>query len=157
LFNARALVLVALIALTIFSVLPTSIAQAADLLIEKPWARASIGISRPAAVYLTIQNNGVETDILTMVKTPVAEMSEVHKSEVKDGIARMSPAGQVEIAAGSSINLEPGGLHIMLMKLKQPVKKGDSISMILLFENAGPIDVVVPVYGIGASGPNSTD
>lgn len=155
--NARALVLVALIALTTVSVLSSSIAQASDLLIEKPWARASIGISRPAAVYLTIQNNGVETDVLTMVKTPVAEMSEVHKSEVKDGIARMSPAGQVEIAAGSSINLEPGGLHIMLMKLKQPVKKGDSISMTLLFENAGPIDVVVPVCGIGASGPNSTD
>ena len=145
--------------IAIIAVLLTSAADvyASDLVVEKPWARASIGVSRPTAVYLTIRNGGAVTDVLTMVTTPAAGMAEVHKSEVKDGLARMSPAGNVEVSAGTTAILEPGGLHIMLMELKNPLKKGETISMTLHFENAGPVDVAVPVYGIAASGPKFSD
>ena len=140
-----------------FLILPVFATQASDLVVEEPWARASIGVSRPAAVYLSIRNEGVVSDVLTEIKTPAANLAEIHKSEVKDGLARMSITGPLEILAGSTVNLEPGGLHIMLMKLKRPLKKGDTVSMTLLFKNSGVIEVAVPVYGIGASGPVSQD
>lgn len=140
-----------------FSFFPVFATQASDLVVVEPWARASIGVSRPAAAYLSIRNEGIAADVLTDIKTPAANLAEIHKSEVKDGLARMSPSGPVEVLAGSTVHLEPGGLHIMLMKLKRPLKKGDTISMTLFFENSGAVEVTVPVYGIGASRPVSQE
>lgn len=124
-----------------------------EVTIEASWARASIGTSRPAAAYLTIRNEGSEPAVLTSVKTSVSELAEVHETTMTDGIARMGPAGAVEIPAGSEVVLKPGGRHVMLMNLKQPLKEGEKFTLTLTFKGAGPIDVSVPVLGIGASGP----
>jgi hypothetical protein len=124
-----------------------------DLIIETPWARASIGMSRPAAAYITIRNEGKTTDILTGIETTVSAKSEVHKMEMKNGVASMGPAGPVEIPANGSVKLAPGGLHIMLMKLQQPLRKDDRFSMTLIFKDAGRVDISVPIYSVGASGP----
>lgn len=125
-----------------------------DVIIEGPWARASIGTSRPAAAYLSIRNEGSEPVSLTQVSTPVSKIAEVHESTMSDGIARMGPAGDVVIPAGSEVVLKPGGLHVMMMKLKQPLKKGEKFSMTLTFKKIGSVDVVLPILGVGASGPN---
>ncbi|MEG9862643.1 MAG: copper chaperone PCu(A)C [Parvularculales bacterium] len=125
-----------------------------DMVIEQPWARASIGISRPSAAFLTIKNTGRTSDVLTDIRTPVAGLAELHKTEIKDGVAGMGPAGRVEIPAEGAVILAPGGHHIMLMMLQQPLKKGDHFPMTLLFEEAGPIDVIVRVQGVGAAGPD---
>lgn len=124
-----------------------------DLIIETPWARASIGMSRPAAAYITIRNEGKTTDILTGIETTVSAKSEVHKMKMKNGVASMGPAGPVEIPANGSVKLAPGGLHIMLMKLQQPLRKDDRFSMTLIFKDAGRVDISVPIYSVGASGP----
>jgi len=124
-----------------------------DLIIETPWARASIGMSRPAAAYITIRNEGKTTDILTGIETTVSAKSEVHKMEMKNGVASMGPAGPVKIPANGSVKLAPGGLHIMLMKLQQPLRKDDRFSMTLIFKDAGRVDISVPIYSVGASGP----
>ncbi|WP_340151962.1 copper chaperone PCu(A)C [uncultured Sneathiella sp.] len=127
--------------------------QLGDLIIETPWARASIGMSRPAAAYVTIRNEGQTTDILTGIETTVSAMPEVHRMEMKNGVASMGPAGPVEIPANGSVKLAPGGLHVMLMKLQQPLRKGDQFSMTLIFKDAGRVDISVPIYSVGASGP----
>lgn len=139
----------------IFFALPVSAdsTRVGDLIIESPWARASIGTSRPAAAYMTIRNVGKSADVLFGVETSVSGMSEVHKMEMKDGVANMGPAGPIEIPAGAVVELAPGGLHVMLMKLQKPLKKGEGFSMTLVFEKAGRINIAVPIYGIGASGP----
>lgn len=139
----------------IFSALPVSAdsMRVGDLVIESPWARASIGTSRPAAAYMTIRNVGKSADVLLEVETSVSGMSEVHKMEMKDGVATMGPVGPIEIPAGAVVELAPGGLHVMLMKLQKPLKNGEGFSMTLVFEKAGRIDMAVPIYGIGASGP----
>ena len=124
-----------------------------NMAIVAPWARASIGTSRPAAAYLTILNEGSKPDVLVSATTSVSGMAEVHQMTMTDGIARMEPAGAVDIPAGREVALKPGGLHVMLMKLKQPLKEGEKFTLILIFENAGPVGVSVPVLGIGASGP----
>jgi copper(I)-binding protein len=125
-----------------------------DLVVEMPWARASIGTSRPAAAYLTIKNEGLSADTLLGVKTDAAATPEVHKMEMRDGIANMGPSGPVEVPAQGIVTLAPGGMHVMLRNLNHPLKKGEYFSMTLIFEKEGQINIVVPIYSIGASGPD---
>ncbi len=136
----------------------SSVALAEDprigsLVIEKPWARASIGTSRPAAAYLTIRNEGGESDTLLTVRTPLSGKSEVHATTNDNGVMRMGPAGPVEIPAGGEVSLAPGGLHIMMMKLQAPLIKGESIEITLEFQRTGEITVTAPIYGPGATRP----
>lgn len=95
----------------IFSALPVSAepTRVGDLVIESPWARASIGTSRPAAAYMTIRNVGKSADVLFGVETSVSGKSEVHKVELKDGVATMGPVDLVEIPAGAVVELAPEG------------------------------------------------
>ena len=148
------LVLTAFIVLV--SVIPASAetVRVGDLVIETPWARASIGTSRPTAAYLTIRNEGGGPDVLTGIETPVAIMAEVHKMEMKDGVSKMGPAGPIEIPSGGSVRLAPGGLHVMLMKLRQPLQKGEHFVMALIFKKAGRVEVNVPIQGVGATSLN---
>lgn len=123
------------------------------MVVEAPWARASIVTSLPSAAYLTIHNEGTSGDVLIGIQTSVAGKADVHTMTMTDGVARMGVAGAVEIPAGNKVELKPGGMHIMLMKLAQPLEKGKSFSMTLRFEKAGNITLTVPVLGIGATGP----
>lgn len=121
--------------------------------IVKPWARASLGTSRPVAAYLTIRNEGVETDTLVMVRTPLSGKAEVHSMTNDNGVIRMRPAGLVDIPASGVVLLAPGGLHIMMMKLHSPLVKGESIEITLEFKRDGEFTVTAPIYGLGAGRP----
>ena len=143
--------------ITIMTLTGPSLAQEqarfGDLVIEQPWARASIGVSRPAAAYLTIRNEGKESDTLLAVRTPLSGKAEVHDMTNNNGVMRMGPAGPVQIPAGGEVSLAPGGLHIMMMKLQAPLIKGENIEVTLEFERAGKITVTAPIYGPGETQP----
>src|SRR3546814_16191848 len=97
-------------------------------------ARASIGTARPAAAYGTLVNTGSEAMRLVAVETPVAGRAETHRT-VRDGdVMRMEPAEIVEVPAGAQVEFAPGGLHILLMDLTQPLTKGDSFPINLRFD-----------------------
>jgi copper(I)-binding protein len=121
--------------------------------IESPWARASIGRTRPAAAYFTIRNKGTVPDRLMAVANPSAGMISIHRTKHEGGVMRMSPAGPIEIPPGQSVTLKPGGLHVMMMKLRSPLRKGQTTELELTFERAGKIKVPVPIFGPGAPGP----
>jgi periplasmic copper chaperone A len=126
-----------------------------DVVVENAWARASIGTSRPGAAYLEIRNSGDEAIALIGLKTEIAMMSEVHRTSTDvNGVSSMAPAGEIEISPGETVQLKPGGLHGMLMKLKRPMKKGDSFVLILVFADGGELPVQVPVLGVAARGPD---
>lgn len=134
--------------------LPVSAAEkGATIQIEKPWARASIIQSRPAAAYLTIVNRGGKTDRLLSVSSPVAEKVSIHLTEMIDGVMRMSPVHSIPLGPGERAALRPGGLHLMLMKLRAPLRKGDKLPLTLIFEVAGKMDVQALILGPGAKGP----
>ncbi len=140
------------------SILPTSFASAekvsdGPLVIEAPWARASIGTKRPAVVFLNIRNQGDAADVLTAVETPVSGRASVHRSQITNGIASMTMAGPVKIPANSEVRLAPGGLHIMLMMLKKTLVKGKDFSLTLVFKKTGRVEITVPVLSVGARGP----
>jgi len=129
------------------------VATLGDLAIVSPWARASIGTSRPAAAFLSVTNRGAESDRLVAIESPVAARAMAHRTTMENGVMKMEPAGAVEIPAGGTVTFKPGGLHIMLMKLRQPLKKGGTLSLTLRFERAGAVTIEAPIAGPGASGP----
>lgn len=146
----KALVRTAALALAAFS---AAAVQAADLGVEDPWARASIGTSRPGAAYFTVTNAGDAGDVLLEVRSAISGKAEVHEMTMQDGVARMGPAGALVIPAGETLTLAPGGLHVMLMDLKAPLVEGEALPLTLVFETAGEVQVSVPILGLGARGP----
>lgn len=90
-----------------------------------------------SAGYLDIYNGTSKADTLVAVSSDVAVSAAVHESFDKDDLSGMRPAGKLHIAANSSLKLEPGSLHIMLMQLNQNLAEGDSISFRLDFSEAG--------------------
>lgn len=127
----------------------------ADIVVDSPWARATIGVDRPGAIYLTIHNVGEDADTLLHVSTPVAGKAEIHETTTQGGVSRMAPAGPIVVRPGETVVLEPGGLHTMLMDLERALTEGETFQMTLEFEHAGRLFVTVPILGIGALGPSA--
>ena len=126
----------------------------ANVVVEAPWARASIGLSRPGAAYMTIRNSGDTPITLTGIRAEVSGMASIHESRTDaNGISSMTPAGDIEILPEEFIELKPGGYHAMLMRLQFPMVKGEIIKVVLLFADGAEQTVDVPVLGIGARGP----
>ena len=99
------------------------------------------------AFYFTITNNGDESDRLVKIETDMADIVEIHNVEMDDGVMQMVPMHDgVEIAAGESIVLEPGGFHVMLIGITESMLDGEDFTATLHFENAGEVEITVPIY-----------
>ena len=117
-----------------------------ELEISNVWARTTPGRSRTAAVYIErISNSGQEVDTLIGLESPIASKTSIHKTIIESGIAKMRPVKALEIAARRAVSLKPGGLHVMLVGLQQPLKEGFKFPIVLEFKTAGKIEVVVKV------------
>lgn len=129
-----------------------AVAQTAGKInVEAPWARASTGTT--GAAYLTVKNDGDAADRLVAVSTPAAGMAELHTMTMDGNVMKMRPVDAIPVAAHGTAELKPGGLHVMLMELRAPLKQGESFPLTLKFEKAGDVQVSVAVQGVGASGP----
>lgn len=146
--------IIAAISLTLAAVVTSvSGAKAGDLMIMKAFARASATPTADSgAAYVSLMNHGKEADVLTSVSTPAAAMAHVHKTETVDGVMKMEAVAALEVPGQGMLVMKPGGYHIMLMGLKQPLKKGEEIDLTLHFEKAGDVTVKVPVGGVAANG-----
>lgn len=141
-----------LVAAVTLGVLWSGAAVAQELRIEEPWARASIGMVPNSAAYMTIHNNGGEPERLVAVSTTAAQRAELHDHVMDGEVARMEQVGAIEIPAGGSAALAPGGLHVMLMGLAEPLAAGDSIELRLTFERAGSLEVEAEVRPLRRNG-----
>lgn len=99
---------------------------AGDLTISKAWSRATIGAQRPAAFYVEIRNDGKAEDRLVGIETPVAGMPMLHQTVIQDGLATMPHVEAVDVPAGETVSLSPGGYHGMLMELTTALSEGQS-------------------------------
>jgi copper(I)-binding protein len=122
--------------------------------IEQPWARATPGGAKIGAVYLTLMNHGSAGDRLLSATTPVAEKVQFHSVSEDNGVSRMREMRTVEVAPGAVVTFNPGGWHIMVVGLKQPLKEGQTFPLTLNFEKAGKEDVIVSVAKVGATRPS---
>ena len=126
-------------------------ALAGDVTIEKPWARASAGMAKAGAAFMTLRNEGA-TDRLVAASAPVAKVAELH-THIKEGhVMRMRKVEAIEVTGGAVTSLAPGGLHVMLMGLHGPLQEGTSFPLTLTFERAGQMTVDVMVMKAGAMG-----
>jgi hypothetical protein len=120
--------------------------------IEKPWARATPAGAKTGAAYMTIDNKSNVTDRLTGASSDVAKTLQIHEMKVVEGTMKMREIpGGLPVPAGGSVVLKPGGFHVMLIELNQPLKAGETFALTLVFEKAGKVSIKVPVEAMGAS------
>ncbi len=124
-------------------------AQPGSIEVSAAWARATAG-SAPGGAFMTIINKGPSDDRLIAASTTVARTAELHETKQENGVMKMTPVPALEIKAGTKVTLAPGGLHIMLTGLKAPLKQGESFPLVLKFDKAGAVNVMVKVEKPGA-------
>jgi copper(I)-binding protein len=142
------------IAATALAMLSASVLAQTDgkpeIHVDHAFARAA---PRTGGAYLTITNTGTAPDRLLSAAATVAAEASLHESKMQNGVMTMRPLGPLTIAPGKTVALKPGGDHIMLMGLKEPLKPGGSFTLTLTFEKSGAVEVTVPVEKAGAMGP----
>ena len=128
--------------------------RAGDLVIAGPWARATPKGAPVAGGYLKITNNGSAPDRLIGGSFPGAVKLEVHEMSMANGVMRMRPLAKgLEIGPGATVELKPGGYHLMFLGFKGQLKAGESVKGTLTFEKAGTVEVTYQVAPMGAPGP----
>jgi len=154
----------ALIAASLLAAVPFASSASAhdyklgDLHIAHPWTRATLPNAPVAGGYMTIENTGETADRLVGGSTPAAEAVEIHEMTMDGDVMKMRPVeGGLEIPAGESVTLRPGGYHLMLVKPEEPLKEGTRVPLTLTFEKAGEVSVELAVDTVGAMRPGAHD
>lgn len=124
--------------------LGTSVAFAADVSIEQPFARATPPGQPNSAAFMQLSNKG-EATALVAAHSSVANVVELHTHIHDEGVMRMRKIEQIELPAGATTLLEPGGLHVMLIDLKQPLQDGSRIDLTLEYADGSVQQIEVPV------------
>ncbi len=141
----------------------------ASIKVSDAWARTSSAMAAAGAAYMVIENTGSAADALTGAASPAATTVEVHETYVVESpmpsasaamgaspmpsasgtmggeVMGMRPIDRLEIPAGGTVELKPGGYHIMMMGLTQELKVGDKVEITLTFEKAGDLKVTAEV------------
>ena len=134
--NYKHLTLTAAFALTM------NLAQAVE--VDSPWVRPTAPGAKVGGAFMVLIG-GKEGDRVISGSSPAAEVVELHTHIMESGVAKMRAIPAIEVPAGKKVALKPGGLHIMLINLKAPLKAGDRIPLKLRFEKAGEVEITVPV------------
>ncbi len=127
---------------------PADAPACTDITVSKAFVRATPGMVKNGAAFMTI--TGKTADRLVKADTPAADHGELHTHIMDEGVMRMRQIPAIDVPAGASVDLKPGGLHVMLIDLKQGLKQGDTVPLTLTFESCGTVSLVLPVMGPGA-------
>jgi copper(I)-binding protein len=107
-------------------------ALAADVDVKAPWVRGTVTGQQATGAFMDVTSKSGAAII--SVSSPVAGVTEVHEMKMDGGVMKMRAVARLDLPAGKPVKLEPGGYHVMLMDLKQPLKKGDLVPLTLKFE-----------------------
>ncbi len=121
------------VALLLASCKPASAPPAVS--VDGAWARATVPGQMGSAAYFTIRNAG-GPDKLLSVTSPAADAS-LHSTSMDNGVMRMRPLQALDVPEKGTVELKPGGTHVMLMGLKQPLQAGLALGLDLKFEKSG--------------------
>lgn len=112
--------------------------------IREAWARPAAQ-GENGVIYFVIHNDAREADELTGISSDVAEAIEVHESMLDEDVMQMHQLESVPLPADAEIAFEPGGLHVMLVGIKNDLEIGDQVEITLHFKNSADITLLVPV------------
>lgn len=108
--------------------------------IVDPWMRVGAQ-GKPTGVFFKIENNSDKADTLYKAESELSRKVEIHETYQKDDMMGMREVGQIIIPAKSTFELKPGSFHIMLIGLKEDLKKDDKGEITLFFKHAGEVKV----------------
>lgn len=136
--------------------LASAAAQAQSVEVKDAWARASVQGQKASGAFMKITaRDGAQ---LVGVTTPVAGVAEVHEMKMEGDVMKMRAVSSLDLPAGKTVELKPGGYHLMLMDLKTPLVKDSSVPLTLVFKDAkgtqSTLEIQTPVRtsapGMGA-------
>jgi copper(I)-binding protein len=149
--NLRTVIAVGLLCATLL--LAAACAPAAGgIIVKDPFTRATPAGANTGGAFMTLSNTGQEADRLISASSPAAEKTELHETVDDNGVMKMEPRPEGwQIPADGTLELKPGGKHIMLIGLTAPLEAGKKIQMTLNFEKAGAKAIDVPVQALGGT------
>lgn len=115
--------------------------------VTEAWARASAMVQNAGALYMTIEGGSADAAVTDVsVPSDVARMSMLHETAMNDeGAMSMSMVPQIEVPAGGSVSLEPGGFHVMMMDLVDPLETGQTFDVTVTFSDGTEVVVTAEV------------
>lgn len=113
--------------------------------VSDAWARPTVQGQSAGGGYLRIENKGGAADRLLSATADVSVRTELHSMTMDGDVMRMRQVEAIDVPAGGTVELKPGGLHLMFMGLKAPLKAGTTFALTLRFEKAGEVKVQAQV------------
>ncbi len=131
-------------------------APASTIQVERAYSHPTAAPGVPGVGFLTLRNAGKRADRLLAVESPAAARIEIHESRVVQGVMQMRalPKG-VLLPAGQRVSFGPGGTHLMLFALREPLREGMAVPVTLRFERAGRVDAMLQVEPRGPAEDHS--
>ncbi|NYE60496.1 hypothetical protein FHW58_001648 [Duganella sp. 1224] len=109
----------------------------AQVTVGEPWVRATVAAQKATGAFMTL--TATQPSKLVAVSSPLAGAVEVHEMKMVDDMMKMRQMQALDLPAGQPVKLAPGGYHLMLLQLKQPLKDGDKVPLTLEFEDANKV------------------
>jgi copper(I)-binding protein len=126
-------------------------AAAAQVAVSDPWVRGTVPGQTTTGAFMQLKASADAT--LVGASSPVAQIVEIHQMKTDGGMMKMSAIERLPVPAGKTVELAPGGYHVMLMGIAKPLKDGDTVPLTLTFEDkAGKktnVEVKAPVKALG--------
>jgi copper(I)-binding protein len=120
-------------------------ASSGNVAVDDPWARTSAMMQSAGAVYMELSADEADALVAASVDPSIAPTVEIHETSGDGDMMSMSPVDSIELPAGGTVTLEPGGYHIMVLGLVAPLEDGQTFDLTLEFENGGTQTVEVEV------------
>lgn len=133
------------LALLAFGMTTSMHGLAGDLIVAEAWARETPPGKNMTAAYGRLQNFGDKTLVVAGVSAEVAAHSSLHETRIERDRSTMRPVSDLTIAPGEEVELVPGGMHVMLMKLDAPLVEGESIDICFKLENNEDVCSAFPI------------
>jgi len=126
-------------------------AKVGSIKIENAYTRATVPGQQVAGGFMKIENKGI-ADQLVSVSSPAAGEVQLHEMAMEGSVMKMRQVKDIAVPAGGSVELKPGGLHLMFINIKAPLSAGESVPVKLKFAKAGEVEVKMPVNAMGQAG-----
>jgi periplasmic copper chaperone A len=116
-----------------------------DIEITNTWARPTVQGQQGGGGFVSFKNKGKTDDKLMSASSPAAARMELHTMSMEGNVMRMRQVPNIELKAGESVELKPGGMHLMFLDITKPLEKGTKVPVTFVFEKAGKVTVDVSV------------
>ncbi len=144
-------ILLAVVSFGFTGIVQAQNAKVGSVQIESAYTRSTVPGQMAAGGFMKIENKGA-ADQLVSASSPISGEVQLHEMAMEGNVMKMRQVKDIPLPAGGSVELKPGGLHLMFMNIKAPLAAGETIPVKLKFAKAGEVEVKMPVNAMGNRG-----